>query len=132
MSQDNVEAVRSAYEAIPKPDYTPDLYAPDFELDQSELGPDVEGIAVGIDAADAALREYWETFEDFRVELEEVVHADDKHVVTRVRDGGRMKGSDAEVWSIFFHVWTFAEGKATRLSLHNERGRALKAAGMTD
>lgn len=53
-------------------------------------------------------------------------------VVTRVRDGGRVKGSDSEVWSIFFHVWTSADGKATRLSLHNDRNRALKTAGLLD
>ena len=85
---------------------------------------------MGVEAANAAIREYWETFEDFSVKLEEVIHADEKRVVTRVRDGGRIKGSDSEVWSTFFHVWTFADGKVTRLSLHNDRNRALEAAGL--
>ena len=133
MSQENVEVVRRIYESIPG-DFDPDdpilaLYAPDFELDQSDAAPDSE-VTVGVEAADAAIREYWETFDDFSVKLEEVIHADEKQVVTRVRDGGRIKGGDAEVWSNFFHVWTFAGGKVTRLSLHNDRHRALKAAGL--
>jgi ketosteroid isomerase-like protein len=133
MGQDNVEIVRRIYEDIPG-NFDPDdpmraLYAPDFELDQSDVPLDAE-VAVGFEAADAALREYWEAFEDFSVKLEEVIHADEKRVVTRVRDGGRVKGSDSEVWSNFFHVWTFADAKVTRLSLHNDRNRALEAAGL--
>lgn len=134
MRQDNVETVRRVYEDIPG-NFDPNdpmqaLYAPDFQLDQSDLPLDTDTVAVGFEAADAALRAYWETFEDFSVKLEEVIHADDKQVVTRVRDGGRIKGSGSEVWSTFFHVWTFAEGKVTRLSLHNDRARALAAAGL--
>ena len=41
-----------------------------------------------------------------------------------------MSACDSEVWSNFFHVWTFADGKVTRLSLHNDRNRALEAAGL--
>jgi ketosteroid isomerase-like protein len=134
MSQDNVEIVRHIYESIPGEsdlnDPTRALYAPDFELDQSDLPLDAPDVAVGFEAADAAVREYWETFEDFSVKLEEVIHADEKQVVTRVRDGGRVKGSDSEVWSNFFHVWTFADGQVTRLSLHNDRDRALEAASL--
>jgi hypothetical protein len=47
---------------------------------------------------------YWTMFENFHVEVEEVIHADERQVVTAVRDGGQMKGSDAEVWNRFFHV----------------------------
>ena len=134
MGQDNVEIVRRVYQDIPR-NFDPNnpmraLYAPDFELDQSDLALDVEDVAVGFEAADAALREYWETFKDFSVKLEEIIHADERQVVTRVRDGGRIKGSDSEVWSTFFHVWTFADSKVTRLSLHNDRNRALEAAGL--
>ena len=62
----------------------------------------------------------------------EVIHADDTHVVTAVRDGGRLKGSDSQVWSRFFHVWTFRDGKVTRRSCHRERRQALEAAGLSE
>lgn len=43
-----------------------------------------------------------------------MIHADERLVVTAARDGGRLKGSDAEVWNDFFHVWTFRDGKVTK------------------
>jgi ketosteroid isomerase-like protein len=71
-------------------------------------------------------------FEDFSLEFKEVVHADEERVVTAVRDGGRIKGSDAEIWNDLFHVWTFRDGKILRVSSHNEKSRALKAAGLRE
>ena len=59
-------------------------------------------------------------------------HADEEQVVTCVRDGGRIKGSDAEVWNRFFHVWTFGDGKIVRLSIHTDKNRALEAAGLRE
>ena len=63
------------------------------------------------------MREYWETFEAYHVEIDEVIYADEGRVVDVVRDGGRMRGTDAEVWNRFFHVWTFADGRIVRLSI---------------
>ena len=61
-----------------------------------------------------------------------MLHADESRVVTAVRDGGRMKGSDAEVWNDFFHVWTFWDGRVLRISFHNDKRRALEAAGLSE
>jgi ketosteroid isomerase-like protein len=69
---------------------------------------------------------------DFHVEIEEVIHADEEQVVTAVRDGGRMRGSDSEIWNHFFHVWTLGDGKIVRLSIHTDRNRALEAAGLKE
>jgi ketosteroid isomerase-like protein len=91
--------------------------------------PDV-GIARGYNAVREALLEYWGVFDDFRVDLEEVLHADDTRVVTRVRDWGRVKGSDSEVQNRYFHVFTLAQGRIVRLSIHTEEHQALEAAGI--
>ena len=48
------------------------------------------------------------------------------------RDGGRMRGTDAEVWNRFFHVWTLRDGRIVRLSIHPDRSRSLEAAGLSD
>lgn len=109
----------------------PRLFDPDYEFDARDVAPDI-GIVRGPEATGEALREYWETFEDFHIELKEVLHADEEHVVTAVQDGGRMKGSDAEVWNHLFHVWTFRDGKVVRTSSHTDKNRALKAAGLRD
>jgi ketosteroid isomerase-like protein len=132
MSQENVEIVRLNYERVTATlRMPPELYHADFEVDATGVGAGV-GVTRGLEAAQGFLQEYWETFEHFRVELEEVIHADDEQVVTAVRDGGRIRGSDAETWSHFFHVWRFDRGKITRLSIHIERSRALEAAGLSE
>ncbi len=132
MSQENVEIVRRNYERVTATrQMPPELFDTDFEVDATSVGAGV-GVTHGLEAAQEFLLEYWETFENFRVELEEVIHADDEQVVTVVRDGGRIKGSDAETWNRFFHVWSFSDSKIARLSIHIERNRALEAAGLSE
>ena len=126
---ENVQTVRRIYaEQVAHPEAVRELYDPDYETDLTDAGPDV-GVVVGFDAAEEALRPYWEIFEDFRYEIEEVIHADERQVITVVRDGGRMRGSGSEVWNRFFHVWSFRDGKVVRISAHLSRSRALEAAG---
>ena len=131
MSQKNVEAIRRVYDGVSTRLETPrELFAPDYEFDNTELWPDLAGV-LGFDAAQKAMREYWETFDGYHVELEEVVHADEGRVVVLVRDGGRMRGTDAEVWNRFFHVWTLRDGRIVRLSVHTDRNRSLDVAGLS-
>jgi ketosteroid isomerase-like protein len=132
MSEENVETVRGFYERVNAGlDDPPGLFDPDYEFDARDVAPDI-GIVRGPEAAEEALREYWETFEDFHVELKEVLHADEEHVVTAVQDGGRMRGSGAEVWNRLFHVWTFRDGKVVRTSSHTDKNRALEASGLRE
>ena len=86
----------------------------------------------GIDAMLDQMREYWEMFEDFHYEIEEVIHADERRVIVAVRDGGRMRGSDSEVWTRFFNVVTFRNGKVVRMSAHLDKHLALEAAGLSE
>jgi ketosteroid isomerase-like protein len=133
MSQENVEIVRRSYELVNDGlDILPrEFMDPDYEFDARDVVPSY-GVIRGYEAVRAALREYWQTFEGFSLEFKEVVHADEERVVTAVRDGGRIKGSDAEIWNDLFHVWTFRDGKILRVSSHNEKSRALKAAGLQE
>jgi ketosteroid isomerase-like protein len=110
----------------------PDLYDLEVEVDSTDVGVGNFGIIRGLRAAHAALRDYWDTFEDFRVEMEDVIYADQERVVTAVRDRGRIKGSDAEISNRLFHVWTLRDRRVVRLSIHTERDQALKAAGVSE
>ena len=132
MSVSNVDAVRRVYEGGGARLEPPrELFDRDYVLDTSDISPDT-GAVRGYDAAQEVMLAYWEMFDDFHVELEDVVHADDKQVIIRVRDSGRVKGSDSEVWNLYFHVWTFAQGKVVRLSMHTDKQRALEAAGLQE
>ena len=130
MSQENVEAVRRIYERVTASmEWPEELFDADFESDMRELG--LVG-ALPLDATQEALREYFETFEDFHVEMEELINADGEHVVNTIRDGGRIRGSGAEVSNRYFHVWTFGADKVVRLSVHTMRKRALEAAELSE
>jgi ketosteroid isomerase-like protein len=132
VSQENVEIVRRIYdEYVASPEAVRELYAPDYEIDLADIAPDI-GVIRGFDAALDALRPYFETFEDFHIEIEEVIHADEDRVVTDVHDGGRMPGSDSEVRNHRFHVFAFRDGKVVRFSSHLDRNRALEAAGLRE
>jgi ketosteroid isomerase-like protein len=132
MSDENVEIVNWVYEQFARSGDLPwELVAPDVEFDASDTLPDF-GILREREAFDAMLRAYAGSFEDFHIDLKEVIAADEIHVVTSVRDGGRLKGGDAEVWNDFFHVFTLREGKIVRWSSHLDRARALEAAGLRE
>jgi ketosteroid isomerase-like protein len=133
MSQENVEVVRRIYHEVSAGEWKapPELFDPDYAVDLTDAGPDL-GVIPGVEATESALRGYTETFENFRIELLEVIHADDEHVVTAVRDGGMLKGSDSEVWNPFFHVWTFRDGRIRHRSSHRYREQALQAAGLSE
>lgn len=118
MSQKNVEIVRRAFVLNARLEFPRELFHPDYELDLTDNGGPV---VQGVDAAQETMRDYWETFDDFHYEIKEVIHADEEHVVVSVRDGGRIKGSGAEVWTRFFDVVTLREDKIVRISTHTDR-----------
>jgi ketosteroid isomerase-like protein len=132
MSEENIDVVRLSYEAVNADEEPPrEMFDADYEFDASEVAVGI-GVVRGFDAVDKALREYWQTFDHFHLELTEILHADKERVVTAVRDGGRIRGSDDEIWNHLFHVWTFRDGKVLRLSSHADRNRALEAAGLSE
>ena len=131
MSQRNVEIVRRIYEELNSQQAFPaQLLSADFVADVSEVSLEVRELH-GVDATQQAFARYFGTFDDFHVTAE-VLHADAHRVVTAIRDGGRIRGSSAEVWNRYFHAWTLRDGKVVRWSSHTERAEALKAAGLEE
>jgi len=131
MSEENVELARRVYESITATRrLDPALFDERFEHDTTQLSGGT--ITHGRDAAEELLRDYWETFEDYRAEPEELIHADRKQVVMVARDHGRIRESGGEVSNRFFQVLTVGEGRITHLSVHTDRRRALEAAGLSE
>jgi ketosteroid isomerase-like protein len=131
MSHENVEVVRQVYARFSeRGELALDLVSSDCEFDASDVMPDMRGTH-GVEAAEPLFRSYSEMFDDFEITLEEVIASEGDQVVTAVRDGGRIKGSDAEVHNQFFHVFTFRNGEIVRWSSHAESSRALQAAGLS-
>jgi ketosteroid isomerase-like protein len=132
MSQEDVEVVRGIYEEVSASLALPDEpFASDCVTDWTQVAPDF-GVAHGVPATNEALSAYFDTFENYYVEVDEILHADGNRVIASVRDGGWISGTETKVSNRFFHVWTFRDGKVIRLSSHTDRGRALEAAGLQE
>jgi ketosteroid isomerase-like protein len=131
MSQENVEIVRRALEAINRGDLEGALShaAPDFEYDQVR--------AIGMDRGIFDRAGWQRLAEEFSDAWESAIyHADEfidggEHVVTPFTN--RLRGRDGiEVQARGVWLWTFADGVLARVTLYQERQEALKAAGLSE
>jgi ketosteroid isomerase-like protein len=74
-----------------------------------------------------------EVLDDYRMVPERFIDAGDDRVLVFSREGGRGKGSGAEVLSqLTAHLWTLKEGRAIRMQSYWERADALEAVGLTE
>jgi ketosteroid isomerase-like protein len=74
-----------------------------------------------------------EVFDDYRMVPEEFIDAGSDQVLVFSREGGRGKGSGAEVQTHpTAHLWTIRDGKAIRMQSYWERTEALKAVGLSE
>jgi ketosteroid isomerase-like protein len=131
MSQENVERVRSFYEAFNRRDWDAAF------RDQS---PDVElttppGIRAGTYRGHEEVLGYiqsWITpFDTATLEPEEIFESDDQ-VVVFVKARARPKGSSAEIEVRNGHLITFRDGKVISVRLFPEPEKALEAAGLSE
>ena len=133
MSQENVEIVRRAYEAMNNREFprTSEFLDPDVEIDLSRniLNPDVYRGYAGFERLVGVIEDVWD---DFRFELQELIEAGDR-VVAHVTVSGKGRGSGVEAEMHVFNIWTLRQGKVIRLEGgYRERAEALEAAGRSE
>jgi ketosteroid isomerase-like protein len=132
MSLENVERVRQGYQAfnatkqIDFDAYRPDLVvvAPDDILGGGELH--------GRDAYARSAREFTETFDDFRAELDEIIDVGGDRILVFVRFRGRGHGSGIPIDLPLAHLHTFRGAQVARLHVYLDRNEALEAAGLRE
>ena len=74
-----------------------------------------------------------EAIEDYTMVPEEFIDAGADQVLVFSREGGRGRGSGAEVQTHpTAHVWTIRDGKAIRMQSYWERSDALDAVGLSE
>src|SRR5829696_3741999 len=131
MSQENVEAIRVVYDRLNQTgQLNRDDYVGDATFDVSRL-PGF-GVYRGFDDFYAAWIQYRDTFDDWWVEVEELLDGKRNRVFAAVRDGGRMKASGSEVRQQVFHVYELRKGKTVSWTAFLERTEALEAAGLRE
>jgi ketosteroid isomerase-like protein len=132
MSQENVEIVQAATDAWNRGDWDEALKdaAPDVELDNSSDTGEWRGVHRGPDEVKRMLKKFVEPWESVRIEIDEIIEADN-HVVTRTT--GHFVGRDGiQVETRTAWCWTFRDGLVTRLLSSNELDEALEAAGLSE
>jgi ketosteroid isomerase-like protein len=132
MSSQDIEILRRGYGAFSERDmsFVLSFVRPDVELEVYTERPDIaDTLYRGHEGFLRNLAELTEVFDDFRMEPEELTEGGGRiFVVVRVRGRGRSSGVSID--QRLFHVWTFRDGKVTRLEIHSDRAKALEAAGI--
>ena len=133
MSQENVEAIRRAYEAYNRGDLESMVVdiAPEFEYETTGAVPGTRAVYRGPEG----WREFagWmrEEFYDARIEIHELTEAEDQ-VLAEVTLQGRGKQSGVETRWDLWHLWTVQDGKVVRGQALTRRQEALEAAGLKE
>ncbi len=131
MSQENVELVRSMYEAFNRRDWDSafGLAAPEFEF-TLKRGPDA-GHHRGREEVQRIIEDQASAFDLWIIEPEEFFERDDV-VVAFIKFRLQPKGSDAEFEIRIGTLWTIRNGKLLSAEGFPEREKALEAAGLSE
>jgi ketosteroid isomerase-like protein len=131
MSQENVEIIRATYDSLRRvANLDWDLVDADATFDARSV-PGF-GFYRGREAFLAEWLPYRDSFDDWSIVVEGIVDGTDQHVFAVVRDGGRIRGSDDEVFNRYYHVWGLRAGKIAAWAVYLDRSEALKAAGLSE
>ena len=136
MSRENVEVVRTIYDAVARRDVaTPfDLYAEDIVWDLSNWRPaelDPKPVYTGHEGVREAWRDRLMAWGEVDYEVEELMDIGDR-VVAIIRDRQVGRSSGVPINSAHAAVWTLADGKVTRLQVFDDRQEALEAVGLRE
>ena len=134
MSQENVEVVRSIFEAFNRRDLDTWLgyWTDDVDYRAIEGALDDRGPIKGKDALRAFMQDWLDTFDDLKAEPLELIDAADEQVVTVLRFGGRAKLSGVETDLTYAELWTLRDGKVAWGRQYWTRDQALEAAGLRE
>jgi ketosteroid isomerase-like protein len=129
MSRENVDLVRRGIESV---DAFWAMLDDHVVWDLRNMpGPDLSGVVVGRDAVIEGSRRYWGTWEEYRLDAEELIDAGSS-VVVAMRERGRGKGSGIPVERRWAQVWTFSRGRIIRWEMFPDKAAALEAVGLAE
>jgi ketosteroid isomerase-like protein len=130
MSQETIDLTRRAFEAIARGDFTfvQELMAPEIVIVQPPEVPDAKTYR-GRDAVIRSWEDWPQQWEEFRMELVDVIDVDEDTVIGVTRQSGRGRDSGIEMQFDVFFVAHAREELMVRLEMFFDREQALRAAG---
>jgi ketosteroid isomerase-like protein len=130
MSAENVEIVRRGYEHFRQTgDVSEDIVDPGFVWDMSTFRnwPERQTYE-GIDGTRQFLADWTDAWDDWRLEVLELIDAGDQ-VVAILHQSGISKATGLAVEMDFAQVWTLEGGKETYMRMYADPDEALRAVG---
>jgi uncharacterized protein len=126
MGEADVEALERGYAALNRGDLSVvlDLLDPDIEWHEPTPSPEA-GCHRGRGSFERFVRGWIESFDEFRVEPEEVIERRGR-LIAVVRQSGRGRTSGVEVEARLAHVWTVRDGRAVRWEALADANEALR------
>ena len=132
MSQENVDLVRASFQAWNEGFAAlAELFAPDIEWRAIEGAPDDVGPMHGLDAVRAYAQDWFDHFDDLRLEPEELIEAGE-HVIAVQRLSGRAKASGVETELRYSVAYTIRGGRIVHGREYLTRAEALEAVGVRE
>jgi ketosteroid isomerase-like protein len=134
MSQENVDRLREAVEAINRRDIDGalNLSHPDIEWQTLDSFPDA-GTYHGPEGVRSFFQTWLDTFKGFRLHLEKCEAVDNNRVLARFRVSGEGVESGVEVESPpFFQLLEYRDGLMIRTRMFQTESEALEAAGLEE
>ncbi len=129
MAQEDVDLVHAGFAALQRGDldWFEDMTTPDLTIVQPPEVPDAKTYE-GRGAMAAAMADWPSEWEDFQMELTEVVDLGDGVLISVTRHRGRGRESGIEMNFEVFYVHGGRDGKLARLEMYFSREQALDAA----
>ncbi|MDQ3729060.1 MAG: nuclear transport factor 2 family protein [Actinomycetota bacterium] len=133
MSQENVEAMRVAFDRFQQGDETwIDAFSEDITWDISNHPlPDWPLTGSGRDEYLSHLAAYLSSWTDYRSELRELLDADE-HVVAVIHETIRVPTSDNDLERDLVQVLTVRNGRVVHVRVYPSRAEALEAVGLRE
>ncbi len=135
ISQENVDAIRRVYEAMARGDFwaAREVFDPAIAWEWSSSVSGLTGVETyhGIEGVEAATRDWFQAWDRFSQEAEEIAAVGDA-IVVLTRMHGWLKGSTQEIETKAGAVWTFRNGKVIRYQGFDSPAEALEAAGLEE
>ena len=129
-----MDIVRRSWEAFTAEgvDAMTEFWHPDIDWRAVEGAVDDVGVFTGRDRKRAYYADWVTTFEEFRVELEEVLFAADDRVGVVIHTSGRPRGSSSWVDGRYSIVYVVRDGLIASGREYETPAQAREAAGLRD
>jgi ketosteroid isomerase-like protein len=134
MSQENLEILRQGWDAWLRGDL-PGLFRtfdPDIVWDTSHFRDWPESAYHGHEGVERFLNEWLDVWDDYRLDLEDVIEVQDGRVLSLFHHHGKGRDSGVPMHLQMAQIATLRDGKVTRLDNYDTPAEALEAVGLSE